>query len=217
MAGARFEADGAARAKIIEEAVAPAGAKLLDGFFRTGGIALVAFEAVAAGEAAARLVQGFHFSKGGYHLIEAPAPDLDRKFRLGRTLRIGIDRKMQTGIINYRVAFGALGVATPQPCIDVAGSLLAVACGDSDRSFGGHHVAAGEDAGTTCHHVRSNHHGAIRVVDYLPDLMKKAAVGVLAEGEHNRIGAQRLKFAGRLGAAAFVDAHLLDRLIASVD
>ena len=56
MAGALFEADRAAGASLVVVAVAPARAELDDGVLRAGRPAIVAFETIAAGQAALCLV-----------------------------------------------------------------------------------------------------------------------------------------------------------------
>ena len=54
-------ADAAAGAEVVVVAVTLAFAEFGDGFFGTGGVAVVALEAVAAGEAAAGFVDGLVF------------------------------------------------------------------------------------------------------------------------------------------------------------
>ena len=63
--GTLLETDGAAGATIVVEAVAAAGPELDDRLLWAGGIALVALEAIAAGETAPRFVARFGFAQAG--------------------------------------------------------------------------------------------------------------------------------------------------------
>ena len=71
VAGAGVEADAAAGAAVVEVAVAPAGAELVDRVLGTCRVAVVALEAVAAGQTALRLVARLRFAQSGHHLVEA--------------------------------------------------------------------------------------------------------------------------------------------------
>ena len=74
MAGALLDADAAAGAKIEFDLVALVRAELDDRVFRTGGITIVAFEAIAAGQAALGLVQRFFLAQAADDLVETPVP-----------------------------------------------------------------------------------------------------------------------------------------------
>ena len=86
----------------------------------------------------------------------------------------------------------------------------------TERSLG-HHVAAGEDARPAGHHVGTDDHRAVGLMDDLGDRAQEPAVGVLADGEDDGVGLQRFDLAGRLRPPVFVDPHPLDREIAAVD
>ncbi len=58
---------------------------------------------------------------------------------------------------------------------------------------------------------------AIAIKGNFRNLLQEAAVGVLAKRQHQRVGLQRFELASRLGVAALVDAHHLDREIGTVD
>jgi hypothetical protein len=66
-----LEANGAAGAAIVFEAVAATRPKLDDRLLRAGGVTLVALEAIAAGETAPRFVARFGFAQPGRGLSES--------------------------------------------------------------------------------------------------------------------------------------------------
>ena len=71
--GQVLEADGAAGAAIVEVAVAQPRPELLDGLLGAGRVALVALEAIAAGQAALRLVAGLPLARGPPSTSSKPA------------------------------------------------------------------------------------------------------------------------------------------------
>jgi hypothetical protein len=93
MAWTLLDADGAARAQRHIDAVAPAWPKLLDGRFRAGGITMIAFETVAAGEAAFGFVKRTSLAEPGHDLAKA-MPIRHGLLLLGRALCISIDRQI---------------------------------------------------------------------------------------------------------------------------
>ncbi len=57
---------------------------------------------------------------------------------------------------------------------------------------------------------------AVAVKGDLRNLLEEAAVGILTERQHQRVGLQRLELSGRLGVTALIDAHHLDREISAL-
>src|SRR6185295_696969 len=70
---ALFETNGAARAEVVVDAIKSARAELDDGLLRTGGQTIVTFEAVAAGQASARLVTSLRLSQSVGDFLETRA------------------------------------------------------------------------------------------------------------------------------------------------
>ena len=74
----------------------------------------------------------------------------------------------------------------------------------------GHHVTAGEHAGTVCLHVRSDDDGAV-VLEVQPrHLLQERGVRVLTQREDERVGLQRLELARRLRGPVLVEPHDFD-------
>ena len=73
VARALFEANGAARAEVVVDTVESARAELNDRLLRTGGVAIVAFKAVAAGQAAACLVTRLGLGQAARDFLESLA------------------------------------------------------------------------------------------------------------------------------------------------
>ena len=96
-----------------------------------------------------------------------------------------------------------------EPSVDVARGERSVTDRDRDRAIVWHHVAAGKDALAAGHHVRSDADDAVGHLD-LRDPLDQAEIGVLAEGEHERVGLELVELAGRLGVAAVVELHPFD-------
>ena len=71
MARALFEARPAAGAFRVIDTVALAGSEFDDRLLRTRGVAVVAFEAVAAGQTALRLMARLGLAQPGKHLTKA--------------------------------------------------------------------------------------------------------------------------------------------------
>ena len=80
-----------------------------------------------------------------------------------------------------------------------------------DGALARHHVAAGEDSGGAGHHVGSNDHRAVAVERDAGRRAQEAAVGVLAERQHHRVGLQGFELAGRLREAVRAELHHLHR------
>ena len=109
-----------------------------------------------------------------------------------------------------RLGRGTCGMRA-QPAVDVPRRQLAVADRDGDGALARHHVAAGEDAGRAGHHVGPDDHRAVGFHVDARHAAQEAAVGLLAERQHHRVGLQRLELAGRHRAAVGRDVHALDR------
>src|SRR5262249_60641600 len=73
MARTLLEANGAAGAEIVIDAIEPTAAELHDRLPRTGGGAVVAFEAVPAGQAAARLLTGLRSRQAPGDPLQSPS------------------------------------------------------------------------------------------------------------------------------------------------
>ena len=96
-----------------------------------------------------------------------------------------------------------------QPGVDVAGSLLPVADGHGHRPLGGHHVAAGEDAGMSGHHVRA--HLDHSVIDHnVRGTLHEGQIRLLAQGQDQRVGSELFELAGGLREPLVVERHLLE-------
>ena len=91
----------------------------------------------------------------------------------------------------------------------MAGGFFAVAGGDGDGAFAGHHVAAGEDACGAGHHIRPDDHGAIRLEGDAGHGAQEAAIGFLAQSEDDGVGGQGVELPGGFWPA-IDQAHALD-------
>src|SRR5215813_10976064 len=154
-------AHAAALAEVVVELEAVARPELDHRVVGAHAVAIVAFEAVAAGETAARLVERVGLVERLDHLLEgrAAAREIEsRPHRLGSIRIVPVVELVEARelVLGRR---GILGAA--QPRIDVARRLLAVADGDRHGALARHHVAAGEDAGTAGHHVGGDLHDAV--------------------------------------------------------
>ena len=81
MAGTLFEAHGTAGAEIELDPVEPTLPQLGDRLFRTGGVTVVALEAITAGEAARGFIARLGLREAGHDLVEAGALR-DRQLRM---------------------------------------------------------------------------------------------------------------------------------------
>src|SRR5512132_369197 len=183
---------------------------------RTDAVAVVAGEAVAAGHAPPRLVERVGLVQALDDLLEGPAPPLDLELRLHgpRSVRVVPRVELVEGgeLVLGRMAVGLAA----EPAVDVARRLLAVPDADSDRPLGGHHVAAREDPRVPGHHVVPNLDDPVGDLDAL-DTLEQREVGLLAQGEDDRVRLQLLDLAGGLREARLVELHLLHHHLAAVD
>src|SRR5690349_8635547 len=89
-AWAFLSAHAAALAIIVIELEALAGSELDHGIVRAHAVAIVALEAVAAGQAAARLVERIGLVEPALHLLEGALPAGDFEQRPHRLRRVGV-------------------------------------------------------------------------------------------------------------------------------
>ena len=157
VAGTLLHANGAARTQAHIDPVSPAWPKFLDGCFRAGGITIIAFETVAAGEAAFGFVKRTSLAEPGHDLAEAVA-FCHGLFLLGGALCISIDRQIQHAEADDRPLRRLSALLAAQPRIDVAGGFLAVSNGGGYRPVARHEIAARENARRARHHVRAHDH-----------------------------------------------------------
>src|SRR5208337_4755000 len=101
--------------------------------------------------------------------------------------------------------------------IDVTRCFLAVAYCHCHRPFAWHHVAAGKYAWMAGHHVRRNDDSAISLELNFRNLAEKATVGVLSEGQDDRICLQGLELPGRLRSPLGINVHHFDGEVAAFD
>ena len=92
----------AAGAQVKVHLVAPAGAEFDDGLLGTGRVAVVAFEAVAAGQAALRLAPRLGFGQSGHHLAEIGAP-VHRHLGLCGAVAVEEQRQVECGECRHRI------------------------------------------------------------------------------------------------------------------
>src|SRR5579883_2577844 len=210
VARTRLEANRAASAAIIKIAVPPAGSEFLDLLLWARRVALVAFEAIAAGQATFRFVGGFTLVQAAYHLGEASRARRHRQHPLFRTLSITVDWEVQHAERHDRVLRRRPIFIATQPTIDVPRRLLAVPGSCRHGAFAWDHVAAGEDPGMASHHVRIDDDGAIGVEFDTRNLSEEAAVGLLSKRQHNGVSLQRLEVTRWLGPSVWAEFHNLD-------
>ena len=139
-----IETNRAAGAEVEVDAVFPPFAELDDRLLRAGGEAIVAFEAVATGEAAIGLVARLFLGDPRNDLGKAQ-PRRRRQF--ARLRPSGIEKERQVEVAERdrrRFRRRIIGLAT-QPGIDGPRRLLAVAGRRRHGADAADHIAAGEE------------------------------------------------------------------------
>src|SRR6476646_7334840 len=119
-----LEARGAPRAEIQLDPIEPALPQLDDRLLGARGVAVVALEAIAAGEAPRRLVSRFLFREAGHDLVEAGALR-DRQFGVLAAFGVEEHGEVQQLVRHRRMLRRFLVDAAAQPRVDVARRLLA--------------------------------------------------------------------------------------------
>src|SRR5579862_385382 len=150
---ALLEAHGAAGALVVVVAIPPARPQLDDGVLRTGGIAVVALEAVAAGKTALRLVAGRRLRQAGDDLLEAADALRGGQGLLRAGIGVAVDRQLQHVEGHSRMLRRLPEALAAEPGVDMPRGTFAVADRNGDRLLTGHHVSAGEDSRMAGHHV----------------------------------------------------------------
>ena len=136
----------------------------------------------------------------------------------GARIGIAIDRQVQHLEGRQADAWAAArDRRIAEPGIDIACGPLAVADRDGDGLFPGNHIAAGENARMAGHHVGADHDRAVRSELDAGQLAQKAAVGLLAERKHDRVGLERLEPSRGMGPALGIEFHHLDREVRADD
>src|SRR6478609_3060190 len=120
VARASFEAHGATRAPIVQVTVRAAGAELRDRLLRTRSVALVAFEAVSARQAALCFERRSFGAESGLHFTEGDEPVCDRQPLLHGLLGVAVDGQVQHFEGNERVLGRSSVLTATQPGIDVS-------------------------------------------------------------------------------------------------
>jgi hypothetical protein len=127
-----LEAYGAAGTLGIIETIPSTRPELNDRVFRTSGVTVVAFKAVATGKAALRFVTCLFLRNAGDDLLEIPHA-LDRsQDLLSARFGIAINRKMKHIERHKWMPSRRLILRATKPGIDMAGCALAVADRDGD-------------------------------------------------------------------------------------
>src|SRR5262249_3967098 len=207
-ARALLGAEPAPFAEIVVELESVAGPEFDHGIVGTNSVAVVALEAVAAGEAPARLIERVRLIESLRDFLEGRAPPRHFEHRSHRFRRVGVVPAVEVLEGGDLVSRCGLIGAAAQPGIDMPRRLLAVADGDRDRPLGRYHIAARENAGMTGHHVWSDPHHA--VLDLEPrHTVEERQIDVLPEREHERISLERFELSGRLREPGGVEDHFL--------
>ena len=208
-AGAFSGAKTAALAIVVVEFETVAGTELDHRIVRADAVAVVALEAIAARQAAPRFIERVGLVEPALHLLERALPAGAFDHRPHRLRRIGVIPGIELVEARQFVLFRRRIDGAAQPGVDMTRRLLAVADRHRDGALRGDHVAAGEDAGMAGHHVGGDLHHAVLDLQS-GHAVEQRQIDVLAEREHQRVGLQRLEFAGRLREALLVELHLLD-------
>src|SRR5271165_4360065 len=203
-------AEAAAFAIVVVELESLAGPELDDRVVGADAVAIVAFEAVAAAQTPARLVERVGLVKPAHDLLEILNPAHRLEHGPDGRRRVLVIPGVEPVEARERVLVRRRKSAAVQIGVDAARGLLAVADGDGDGALRGRHVAAGEDAPAARHHVRPDLDDAVLDHDARRSF-EQGQIDVLAERQHQRVGLERLELAGRLRKAGFIELHLLDR------
>src|SRR3974390_3856453 len=159
--GALRRADTTAFAVIVIEFEPVARPELDHSVVRADAVAIVTLEAIAAGEASPRFIERVGLVESALHLLEGALPPRGFQRRPHRLRRVGVVPSIELVVARDFRAGLCRQHRSAQPRVDIARCLLALAYRDRDGALGGHHVAAGEDAGVAGHHVRSDLHHAV--------------------------------------------------------
>src|SRR4051794_29872058 len=160
--------------------VRAAGIELDHGVVGADAVAVVAREAAAAGEAAARLEQRGRLVEPAYDLVERRRAADALELRLDGARRVVVVPRVQRGELGGRRGHRVGEDVAAQPCVDVPRRGTAVADRGGHRALGGHDVAAGKDARVAGHQVRADLDDAVAQLDARHPL-QQPEVGLLAE------------------------------------
>src|SRR5271165_2623871 len=122
------------------------GAQLDNGIFRTRRQAVVAFETVAAREAALRFPDCRRFVQTGNDFLERLRSFFHRAFALQMHQHVAENRQVEHPEGDDRVFWRPFRRPRAEASIDVNARLLAAADGNGDSAFARDQVAAGKDS-----------------------------------------------------------------------
>src|SRR5271165_1006403 len=139
VARALLEADPATRAQIEGDSIAQPAAEAGNRLLRTGRVAIVAFEAVAAGQAALCFIASLALGQPGDHLLKSAHPFRRRTRSLGGRIDIA-EHWVAQHLERYerRLHRFDVGLAA-EPLVDVPRGELAVPDRDRHGPLTGHH------------------------------------------------------------------------------
>ncbi len=204
------EARAAAGALGVVEAVAVALAQLDDRVIGARAQAAVAFEAVAARQAAARLVPGLLGGEPGHHFGEHLRPGRGIELALLPPAVVTEVPQVQLVHVGNRMLVCRKEFATPEIGVDGVGGLLAVPHTDGDGALARHGVTAGEDARRPGHQGDRVDLHHVAVEGQACDVLQEAGVALLAQGEDDGVGLELLESPGGLRPAVLVQFLDLD-------
>src|SRR3974390_366320 len=184
--GALRRADTTAFAVIVIEFEPVDRPELDHRVVRADAVAIVTLEAIAAGKAPPRFIERVGLVESALHLLEGVLSPRDFQHWPHRLWRVGVVPGIELVVARDFARGLCRQHVSAQPCVDIARRLLSVAYRDRDGALGGHHVAAGEDAGVAGHHVGPDLHHA--VLDLEPwHAIEQRQIDVLPKREHERI------------------------------
>ena len=210
VARALFDAHGASGAQIHVDAVSMSRTEPDDRRLRARGETIVAFEAIAAGQASLRFVARRRRVESAHDFVKSVDPFRGFVGPLRTRIGVAVDRRTQHLEGHDRRLRRRLVVRAAQPGVDIPRRAFAVADGDRHRPFAGDRVAAGEQPGVTGHHVDADDNCAVGAERQSRHIAQEAALRRLAERQHHGVGRQRFELSRRLRMTVGVERRRLD-------
>jgi hypothetical protein len=162
MARTLLHANRASGASVKVNPIPASDTELEDRRFRARRVAVIALEAVSAGETPLGFAQRLRLGQPRHHLGKTLHSLFGWTLGLERRLSVGVDRQFEHREGHQRWPGPLAPSLASKPRVNKTRRLLAVSDGRRHRSRGGRHVAPGKNARVPGHHVGPDQHRSIR-------------------------------------------------------